>query len=76
MKYIAAASTPAAQAEYAKLISYGPTNLKAFGMLDAKVLAKLPSAPANSKDALQFNVKFWADQGEALEKRYAAWATQ
>ncbi len=76
LKYIAAASTPSAQAEYAKLISYGPTNTKALALLDAKVQEKLPSSAANSKDALQFNIKFWADQGEALEKRYAAWATQ
>ena len=76
LKYIAAASTPTAQAEYAKLISYGPTNTKALALLDAKVQGKLPSSAANSKDALQFNIKFWADQGEALEKRYAAWATQ
>jgi putative spermidine/putrescine transport system substrate-binding protein len=76
MKYIAMASTPEAQAEYAKLISYGPTNSKALPKLDAKVLGQLPTSPANSKDALQFNIKFWADQGEALEKRFASWATQ
>jgi putative spermidine/putrescine transport system substrate-binding protein len=40
------------------------------------VLADLPTAPANAKDALQFNIKFWADQGEQLEKRFAAWAAQ
>jgi len=76
MKYIAMASTPEAQSEYAKLISYGPTNNKALPMLDAKVLALLPTSAANSKDALQFNVRFWADQGEALEKRFASWAAK
>ena len=35
----------------------------------------LPISPANSKDALQFGLKFWADQGEDLEKRFASWAT-
>ena len=40
------------------------------------VLDKLPTSAANSKTALQFNVGFWADQGEALEKRFAAWAAQ
>jgi putative spermidine/putrescine transport system substrate-binding protein len=40
------------------------------------VLANLPTSPQNAKTALQFNVKFWADQGEELEKRFAAWATQ
>jgi len=76
LKFIAFASTPDAQAEYAKAISYGPTNNKALGKLDAKVLALLPTSPANSKDALQFNIKFWADQGEELEKRFASWAAQ
>ncbi|WP_280150954.1 ABC transporter substrate-binding protein [Piscinibacter sp. XHJ-5] len=76
LKFIAFASTPDAQAEYARNIAYGPTNTKALSKLDPKVLANLPTAPANAKDALQFNLGFWADQGEALEKRFAAWATQ
>jgi putative spermidine/putrescine transport system substrate-binding protein len=76
MKFIAMASSPDAQAEYARNISYGPTNNKALAKLDPKVLALLPTSPANSKDALQFNIHFWADQGEALEKRFAAWSAQ
>jgi putative spermidine/putrescine transport system substrate-binding protein len=76
MKFIAFASTPEAQAEYARNIAYGPTNTKSLAKLDPKVLANLPTAPANAKTALQFSVKFWADQGEELEKRFASWATQ
>ena len=76
LKFIAFASTPEAQAEYARNIAYGPTNNKALSKLDPKVLANLPTAPQNAKTAVQFNVKFWADQGEELEKRFAAWATQ
>lgn len=76
MKYIALASSADAQAEYARNISYGPTNNKALAKLDAKVQSLLPTSPANAKDALQFNVKFWADQGEELEKRFASWAAQ
>jgi putative spermidine/putrescine transport system substrate-binding protein len=76
MKFIAFASTPEAQAEYAKNIAYGPTNNKALSKLDPKTLANLPTAPGNAQTAVQFNVKFWADQGEELEKRFASWATQ
>jgi len=76
LKYIALASSADAQSVYAKNISYGPTNTKALTKLDAKVLAKLPTSAANSKNALQLNIGFWADQGEALEKRFAAWAAQ
>lgn len=75
-KFIALASTPEAQANYARLIAYGPTNIKALSMLDAKTLAELPTAPNNARNALQFNVAFWADQGEALERRFASWAAQ
>ena len=49
---------------------------KALAKLDAKVLAQLPTSPANAKDALKFDIAFWADQGEALEKRFASWAAQ
>ena len=76
LKFISMASSPDAQAEYARNISYGPTNNKALAKLDPKVLALLPTSPANGKDALQFNISFWADQGEALEKRFAAWSAQ
>jgi putative spermidine/putrescine transport system substrate-binding protein len=75
-KYIALASSADAQAEYAKNISYGPTNTKALAKLDPKVLALLPTAPANAGNAVQLDIKFWADQGEALEKRFASWAAQ
>jgi putative spermidine/putrescine transport system substrate-binding protein len=76
MKFIAFASQSANQAVYAQHIAYGPVNTKALAKLDAKVLADLPTSPANAKEAIQVNVSFWADQGEALEKRFAAWATQ
>ena len=39
-------------------------------------MAKAATAPANAKDALQFSIPFWADQGEELEKRFASWAAQ
>ena len=75
-KFIAMAASADEQAEYTKHISYGPTNNKALAKIDPKILAMLPTSPANSKTALQFNISFWADQGEALEKRFAAWAAQ
>ena len=75
-KFIAMAASVEEQAEYTKHISYGPTNNKALAKIDPKILAMLPTSPANSKTALQFNISFWADQGEALEKRFAAWAAQ
>ena len=76
LKFIAFASTPDAQAEYAKNIAYGPTNTKALAKLAPAVTAQLPTAPANAGNAVQLDIKFWADQGEELEKRFASWAAQ
>ena len=75
-KFIAFGMQPANQAVYAQNIAYGPANTKALASLDKKVLDDLPTSAANAKEALQFSVAFWADQGEALEKRFVAWATQ
>jgi putative spermidine/putrescine transport system substrate-binding protein len=76
LKFIQFAMQPANQSVYAQNIAYGPTNTKALAALSPKVLADLPTSATNAKDSLQFNVGFWADQGEALEKRFASWATQ
>jgi putative spermidine/putrescine transport system substrate-binding protein len=75
-RYIATAAQPEHQADFAKRIPYGPTNTKTIAKLDAKTLEQLPSAPANVAVALAFDARFWADQGERLEKRFAAWAAQ
>ncbi|PJI97767.1 putative spermidine/putrescine transport system substrate-binding protein [Acidovorax sp. 69] len=76
VKFIAFTMQAQNQAAYAQNIAYGPANTKALASLDKKVLDDLPTSAANAKEALQFSVGFWADQGEALEKRFAAWATQ
>ena len=76
LKFISFGLTANNQAVYAKNIAYGPTNTKALAQLDKKVLDDLPTSASNAKEAIQFSVNFWADQGEALEKRFAAWATQ
>ena len=76
VKFIAFTLQPQQQAAYAQNIAYGPANTKALATLDKKVLDDLPTSATNAKEAIQFSVGFWADQGEALEKRFAAWATQ
>ncbi|MBT9443308.1 MAG: extracellular solute-binding protein, partial [Acidovorax sp.] len=76
VKFIAYTMQTANQAAYAQNIAYGPANTTALAKLDKKVLDDLPTSASNAKEAIQFGVSFWADQGEALEKRFAAWATQ
>ncbi|HAT32861.1 MAG TPA: spermidine/putrescine ABC transporter substrate-binding protein [Janthinobacterium sp.] len=75
-KFIAFASSAEAQKAYSNKIAYGPANVTALKLLDAKTLAGLPTSAANSKDAVQNNLKFWTDHGEDLEQRFTAWAAK
>jgi putative spermidine/putrescine transport system substrate-binding protein len=75
-KFIAYASSPEAQKNYASKIAYGPTNNSALKLLDAKTLANLPTSAKNAKDAVANNLQFWTDHGEDLEQRFTAWAAK
>jgi len=75
-QFIAFASSPDAQKNYSTKIAYGPVNNQALKLLDEKILANLPTSPRNIKDAMQMNLRFWTDQGEELEKRFAAWSAK
>ena len=73
-RFIAFASQPAQQKVYSQNIAYGPANRKAVEQLDPQVAANLPTAPKNMSNALGMNVAFWSEHGDALEKRFEAWA--
>ncbi|MGL6070338.1 ABC transporter substrate-binding protein [Craterilacuibacter sp.] len=75
-QFIAFASKPEQQKNYASQIAYGPTNTKAIKLLPAKVAANLPTDPANLKGALAIDVGFWVENGEDLEQRFNAWAAR
>lgn len=75
-KFIAYASSPAAQAEFSKLIAYGPVNVQAIARLDAATLAGMPNSPQNRQSAIQQSLSFWTDHGEELEQRFTAWASR
>ncbi len=75
-KFIAFASSPAAQAQFPRYITYGVTNLKAIAAIDAGLARQLPTTPENLKTAVALDSEFWADNGEALEARFATWRAQ
>jgi putative spermidine/putrescine transport system substrate-binding protein len=75
-KFIAFASKPENQKVYSTEIPYGPTNTKAIGLIDPKLAADLPTAPANLKAGLASNTAFWVEHGEDLEQKFNAWAAK
>ena len=73
-QFVNFAGQPQQQKAFAENISYGPTNRKAVELLAPDVAANLPTAPQNIANAVGMDVAFWAEHGDALEKRFQAWA--
>jgi putative spermidine/putrescine transport system substrate-binding protein len=74
--FIKFASSPEAQAEQTKYISYGPAVKAAIPLVSADILKDLPTAPENSKTALASDPIFWGDNKEELLKRFNTWIAQ
>lgn len=72
MKAMAHMLTPQAQARLPLHINYGPANVAAFetGIIPDSVAKDLPSSPANTKTAIVFDAKWWADNLDAVTKRF------
>lgn len=75
-KFLQFASSPEAQAEQTKYISYGPALTAATPLIDPAILKDLPTAPDNSKTALANDPVFWGDNKEELLKRFNTWLAQ
>ncbi|MCC7272747.1 MAG: polyamine ABC transporter substrate-binding protein [Alphaproteobacteria bacterium] len=59
MKYMAFMSRPEPQARFSELITYGPTNARAFRHLSAERTALMPTAPALKPLQIVQDYAFW-----------------
>ena len=75
-KFVAFTVEPDVMAQQSKYISYGPTLKAAIDKVPADILADLPTAPENSKNAFVVSSEFWADHDEELTERFNAWLAQ
>jgi len=73
-RFIAFASAPERQKLLSERVSYGPANRKALALLGADRARSLPSFDATLARALRVDAAFWIAHGEALERRFDAWA--
>ncbi len=76
MDFLRFAGQPQAQARLPPIIPYGATAVGADALLAPAVLANLPSAPANSQDALEISDRFWLDHLDALNGRFNTWVSR
>jgi hypothetical protein len=73
-RFIAFASLPERQKVLSEQLIYGPTNRNAVELLPARLAGNLPSSTPNLAGALRIDTAFWIERGDALEKRFNAWA--
>jgi len=75
-RFIAFASRADTQSRFPEYIPYGVTNRKAAARIDQRIADNLPTTPRNLAKAVALNTEFWADNGEALEARFASWRSR
>ena len=63
----------ARQAAFTDTLAYGPTNTKAFELIDPKRAAILPSAPQNLQAMGLPDPAWWAANRQAVTERFNAW---
>jgi putative spermidine/putrescine transport system substrate-binding protein len=73
-RFIAFASSAERQKVLSEHLIYGPTNRNALDLLPPRLAATLPSAAPNLSGALRVDTRFWIEHGDALERRFNAWA--
>ena len=76
MDFIAFASEPQNQSKLPQYVTYGLPNKAAAAEVPADLQAELPTSPQNIKNAIPLDAGFWADNIEALTKRFNAWLAQ
>ena len=67
------ATDEARLASLARATGLGPATKAAVALLPANLRAQNPSTPAKQQGMLGIDDEFWADNGEKLEARFAAW---
>ena len=75
-RFIEFASSPERQKVLSEHLTYGPTNRAAVDRLPPQVAAAVPSSTPNLSGALRINTAFWIQHGDALERRFNAWAPE
>lgn len=71
MKYLAAATNPEAQANFAADTGFAPINLKSKGQMPAAAAADLPDQ--HTQGQINLNMKYWSENRDAIGKRWYAW---
>ncbi|MBN1942757.1 MAG: ABC transporter substrate-binding protein [Phycisphaerae bacterium] len=73
MHFIAFASRAEPQANQARIITYGPTNIYAVGKMPEDMQDDLPTEEENLKKQIRLDNEWWAENENAVLKRWNEW---
>ena len=74
MKFLAAATSAKAQADFATETSYAPINKDAKALMPAAAVKNLPDQ--FTKTQINLDLAYWAENRDAIGKRWYAWQAQ
>lgn len=74
MKFIAAATSAKAQAEFAAETGYAPINLESPDMMGAEIRKSLPDS--YSENQINANMAYWAENRDEIGNRWYAWQAE
>jgi len=72
MKFINYCTTAETQAEFSKLVDYGPTNSKALPLLSEEIKTRLGKSTNSSKQTVA-DIKWWADNYASVDEQFQKW---
>lgn len=75
MKLVEIFGRPKPQADWAKSMTYGPVNPKAFEHIDEETAQRLPTYPANFKTQIISDDEWWAANWDMVNERFRTWIT-
>jgi putative spermidine/putrescine transport system substrate-binding protein len=75
MKLIAWTALPQGEADFAAKYAYGGPNLQSYAMMPPEVAAGLPTTPENLTNQVTVDGKWWADNLDAVNRRWLEWYT-
>lgn len=73
MEFINFASQAQPQADLLSVMPYGPTNTKAFDLMDAEYGKTLPTHEENIDKQMILDVTFWNDNFDTINDRFQEW---
>lgn len=76
MKFIAFATSPQVQADFAKLYPYGVPNKKAYDLMDESTKASLATSPEKRALQVTIDVNWWAENFDKVNDRFQKWLLQ